>query len=255
MEKGIVFSIEEFAIHDGPGIRTTVFLKGCPLRCAWCHNPEGISPEPQYMDRRDGRTMCGYAICSGELAGKLLRNKAVYAMNRGGVTLTGGEPLLQAAFAAEVLAALQAAGVHTAVETSGYAAPDVFRRVAGHADLVLFDVKHADPVQHRRWTGVDNAPILLGAGLNSSNDLIYRVVTFLYRRIGNEKVTVNFQLITLKFPVSNNLCKNTHNFRKNQILLSSTVHPCYSSNYESGIISISVRPLARSVVSRPEIVP
>lgn len=110
MEKGIVFSIEEFAIHDGPGIRTTVFLKGCPLRCAWCHNPEGISPEPQYMDRRDGRTMCGYAICSGELAGKLLRNKAVYAMNRGGVTLTGGEPLLQAAFAAEVLAALQAAG-------------------------------------------------------------------------------------------------------------------------------------------------
>ena len=129
MEKGIVFSIEEFAIHDGPGIRTTVFLKGCPLRCAWCHNPEGISPEPQYMDRRDGRTMCGYAICSGELAGKLLRNKAVYAMNRGGVTLTGGEPLLQAAFAAEVLAALQAAGVHTAVETSGYAAPDVFRRV------------------------------------------------------------------------------------------------------------------------------
>ena len=135
MEKGIVFSIEEFAIHDGPGIRTTVFLKGCPLRCAWCHNPEGISPEPQYMDRRDGRTMCGYAICSGELAGKLLRNKAVYAMNRGGVTLTGGEPLLQAAFAAEVLAALQAAGVHTAVETSGYAAPEVFRRVAGHADL------------------------------------------------------------------------------------------------------------------------
>ena len=112
------------------------------------------------MDRRDGRTMCGYAICSGELAGKLLRNKAVYAMNRGGVTLTGGEPLLQAAFAAEVLAALQAAGVHTAVETSGYAAPEVFRRVAGHADLVLFDVKHADPVQHRRWTGVDNAPIL-----------------------------------------------------------------------------------------------
>ena len=160
MEKGIVFSIEEFAIHDGPGIRTTVFLKGCPLRCAWCHNPEGISPEPQYMDRRDGRTMCGYAICSGELAGKLLRNKAVYAMNHGGVTLTGGEPLLQAAFAAEVLAALQAAGVHTAVETSGYAAPEVFRRVAGHADLVLFDVKHADPVQHRRWTGVDNAPIL-----------------------------------------------------------------------------------------------
>ena len=112
------------------------------------------------MDRRDGRTMCGYAICSGELAGKLLRNKAVYAMNRGGVTLTGGEPLLQAAFAAEVLAALQAAGVHTAVETSGYAAPEVFRRVAGHADLVLFDVKHADPVlRYHKTAGAKYAMI------------------------------------------------------------------------------------------------
>lgn len=160
MEKGTVFSIEEFAIHDGPGIRTTVFLKGCPLRCAWCHNPEGISPEPQYMDRRDGRTLCGYETTSGELVGKLLRNKDVYAMCGGGVTLTGGEPLMQAAFAAGVLAGLQAEGVHTAVETSGYAAPGVFRRVAERADLVLFDVKHTDPGQHRRWTGVDNAPVL-----------------------------------------------------------------------------------------------
>ena len=118
MEKGIVFSIEEFAIHDGPGIRTTVFLKGCPLRCAWCHNPEGISPEPQYMDRRDGRTMCGYAICSGELAGKLLRNKAVYAMNRGGVTLTGGEPLLYPAFRAVYLA-VRKRGMIVTVNTNG----------------------------------------------------------------------------------------------------------------------------------------
>lgn len=160
MEKGIVFSIEEFAIHDGPGIRTTVFLKGCPLRCAWCHNPEGISPEPQYMDRRDGP----HDVRVRDLLGGAGRQTAA---QQGGIRheprrcdAHGGEPLLQAAFAAEVLAALQAAGVHTAVETSGYAAPDVFRRVAGHADLVLFDVKHADPVQHRRWTGVDNAPIL-----------------------------------------------------------------------------------------------
>lgn len=160
MEKGTVFSIEEFAIHDGPGIRTTVFLKGCPLRCAWCHNPEGISPAPQYMDRRDGRTVCGYEVASDELVGKLLRNKEIYLINNGGVTLTGGEPLLQGAFAAEVLAGLRAEGVHTAVETSGYAAPDVFRRVTAQCDLVLFDVKHTDPQQHRRWTGADNAPIL-----------------------------------------------------------------------------------------------
>ena len=160
MEKGIVFSIEEFAIHDGPGIRTTVFLKGCPLRCAWCHNPEGISPEPQWMRRRDGRTMCGYGISSDELVAKLLRDREIFRMNGGGVTLTGGEPLRQAAFAAEVLAGLQAGGVHTAVETSGYASAEQFRRVAERADLVLFDVKHTDPAEHLRWTGVGNAPIL-----------------------------------------------------------------------------------------------
>lgn len=107
MEKGIVFSIEELAIHDGPGIRTPIFLKGCPLRCAWCHNPEGGSPAPQYMNRRDGRTVCGCEIAPGELIGKLLRNKEIYLINKGGVTLTGGEPLLQAAFAAELLAGLR----------------------------------------------------------------------------------------------------------------------------------------------------
>jgi pyruvate formate lyase activating enzyme len=141
MEKGIVFSIEEFAIHDGPGIRTTVFLKGCPLRCAWCHNPEGISPEPQYMDRRDGRTMCGYAICSGELAGKLLRNKAVYAMNRGGVTLTGGEPLLQKDFLCEVLHLCKHAGIHTCIDTAGCGCGG-YEEILAHTDLVLLDIKH-----------------------------------------------------------------------------------------------------------------
>ena len=167
MEKGIVFSIEEFAIHDGPGIRTTVFLKGCPLRCAWCHNPEGISPEPQYMDRRDGRTMCGYAICSGELAGKLLRNKAVYAMNRGGVTLTGGEPLLQPEFLADLFRAMHNnpdGRVHTCLDSCGYAFdpnhPEKFDAVLNETDMVLLDIKHADPVEHKKLTGCDPARIL-----------------------------------------------------------------------------------------------
>ena len=167
MEKGIVFSIEEFAIHDGPGIRTTVFLKGCPLRCAWCHNPEGISPEPQYMDRRAGRTMCGYAICSGELAGKLLRNKAVYAMNRGGVTLTGGEPLLQPEFLADLFRAMHNnpdGRVHTCLDSCGYAFdpnhPEKFDAVLNETDMVLLDIKHADPVEHKKLTGCDPARIL-----------------------------------------------------------------------------------------------
>ena len=167
MEKGIVFSIEEFAIHDGPGIRTTVFLKGCPLRCAWCHNPEGISPEPQYMDRRDGRTMCGYAICSGELAGKLLRNKAVYAMNRGGVTLTGGEPLLQPEYLADQFHAMhnnRDGREHTCLDSCGYAFdpahPEKFDAVLNETDMVLLDIKHADPVEHKKLTRCDPARIL-----------------------------------------------------------------------------------------------
>lgn len=92
MEKGIVFSIEEFAIHDGPGIRTTVFLEGCPLRCAWRHNPEGISPAPQYMLRRDGHTVCDCEIASDELAGKLLRSKEIYLINKDGAKHTCSEP-------------------------------------------------------------------------------------------------------------------------------------------------------------------
>ena len=103
METGIVFSIEEFAIHDGPGIRTTVFLKGCPLHCTWCHNPEGIFPQPQIMRKRDEESICGYEMTSVELAEQILRNKEIYQLNHGGVTFTGGEPLYQADFLADVV--------------------------------------------------------------------------------------------------------------------------------------------------------
>lgn len=149
MEKGIVFSIEEFAIHDGPGIRTTVFLKGCPLRCAWCHTPDGISPAPQYMLRRDGRTVCDCEIASDELGGKLLRSKEIYLINKGGAKHTCSEPPQdrrgQYAGAAQPRVALRpgpgpecracSARGHDAVHCHRHHRPDVYH--AGHVPCRL----------------------------------------------------------------------------------------------------------------------
>ena len=158
MLSGTLFSIEEFAINDGPGIRTTVFLKGCPLRCAWCHNPEGWSPEPQWLSKKGRKERCGYPIAADALAAKLVRDKDLYRDSGGGVTFTGGEPLLQAPFLCEVMRLLP--GIHKAVETSGYGAARAFESVLAGADLLLFDIKLTDPSLHLRYTGVDNALIL-----------------------------------------------------------------------------------------------
>ena len=159
MTLGTVFSIEEFAIHDGPGIRTTVFLKGCPLRCTWCHNPEGQAFEPETMVKKGERSICGEIYSPKELAAKLLRNEDIFKMNGGGVTFTGGEPLSQAQFLLEVLEELDGR-IHTAIETSGYAPMEVFREVTGKVDLVMMDIKMVDPELHRKWTGKSNSLIL-----------------------------------------------------------------------------------------------
>lgn len=156
--KGTIFSIEDFAINDGPGIRTTVFLKGCPLRCVWCHNPEGWSSRPQLMHKPTGDEICGKEVESAELIALLRKDKALYAMNGGGVTFTGGEPAMQAEFLCEVLNGLT--DIHTAIETSGYCSETDFRRLLDRLSLVMFDIKHPDTDIHRRYTGVDNALIL-----------------------------------------------------------------------------------------------
>jgi len=154
---GMVFDIRELTVHDGPGIRTTVFMKGCPLRCAWCHNPEGLSPEPQILRRPGGQRLAGRSYTSDELAG-ILNRQAPLLRDNGGVSFSGGEPLMQAAFVAEVIDRLE--GLHVTLGTSGYASEEEFRRVAARSDLVLFDLKLMDAAEHRRWTGVDNAPVL-----------------------------------------------------------------------------------------------
>ena len=161
--KGRIFSIEEFAVNDGPGIRTTVFLKGCPLRCAWCHNPEGWIPDPQWMNKKGRRELCGYEISAEDLARKVSRDKDLYRDSGGGVTFTGGEPLSQADFLCEVMRLLP--DIHKAVETSGYASEEAFGKVLELADLLLFDVKLADADSHRRYTGVDNTLILKNLAL------------------------------------------------------------------------------------------
>ena len=174
--KGTIFSIEEFAINDGPGIRTTVFLKGCPLRCEWCHNPEGLSPKPQLMKKRDETVVSGEEIDSGELAKQLLRNEKIFRLNKGGVTFTGGEPLMQADFLLEVLGEIRP-HIHCAMETSGYAGEEVFRKVLDCLDFVLFDCKQTDDTLHRKYTRVSNRPILRNLSIlkESGKDFVLRI--------------------------------------------------------------------------------
>ena len=201
---GIIFDIKKFAIHDGPGIRTTVFMKGCPLRCWWCHNPESISPKPQIVffenkcigckrcfaacptgalrlegDRRiyerDKCVVCGkcaeacYAeaqVKEGreatveEVLDEVEKDRPFYDNSGGGMTVSGGEPMLQKDFVLELFKQAKAAGLHTAMDTCGHAKWDDFKQVLEFVDLVLLDMKDMDPAKHKEFTGVDNALIL-----------------------------------------------------------------------------------------------
>lgn len=196
---GVVFDIKEFAVFDGPGIRTTVFLKGCPLRCRWCHNPEGLSPEPELMVSRAACTRCGacekvcpspgactlcgacISQCRGslrkiagtrmgaaELADRLKKDADIYSATGGGVTFSGGEPLLQWSFLREVIRRLP--GIHTAAETSGYTSDKVFRECMGICGLIMLDWKVSDPALHRAYTGADQLPILRHARMLAKGD-------------------------------------------------------------------------------------
>lgn len=204
MTTGIVFNIARYAVNDGPGIRTTVFLKGCPLHCLWCHNPESIYPRPEVAIRADRCIQCGAcfevcehgaiervdgafvtarercmrcgrcvdACCSGarELIGREMtsedvlaevgRDTVFYDASGGGVTFSGGEPLLQHEFLLSLLVGCRDRAIHTAVDTSGYAAPAVLAAVAETTDLFLYDLKLLDDERHRHFTGVSNRLIL-----------------------------------------------------------------------------------------------
>ena len=190
--KGLIFDIKEFSVNDGEGVRTTVFFKGCPLRCVWCHNPEGLSPRKELYERREGCLSCGlcHAPCEHEecraygrclhicpinllrevgtrydddaLAEKLLSQKSFFEETGGGVTFSGGEPLLQADFCVALAERLRGE-VNLAIETSGYAEHADFVRVISLFDFVMMDLKLMDEEAHIRYTGVSNRSILENA--------------------------------------------------------------------------------------------
>ena len=156
MAKGIIFDIKEFSIHDGTGARVTVFLKGCPLRCLWCHNPEGLNLEPQY-NSQTGR-LVGTEWESEELAGYLQKYRTFFDSVHGGVTFSGGEPTMQAMFLADC--AKRLTGIHKLLDTSGFCDSDIFADIAYYFDEIYFDLKLADEGDHWLYTGVSNNVIL-----------------------------------------------------------------------------------------------
>jgi len=163
---GIVFNIQKFSIHDGPGIRTAVFLKGCPLRCLWCANPESQSPD---IERGDCVTY-GEVKTAEEVMAIVRQDLPFYEKSGGGMTLTGGEPLFQPDFCSALLRMAKEEGIHRAIETAGSVPFSTFERMTPFTDLFLFDLKHHDSKKHRKATGVplkgitDNLGRLLASG-------------------------------------------------------------------------------------------
>jgi len=201
MKKGIIFDVKRYAIHDGPGIRTTVFLKGCPLRCQWCQNPEGIDLEPEVFWRenrcaedcsacvtacpsravsKDGtrivvdREKCdfcrnceeacvydaleivGREVSVGEIMEEIEKDRVFFDESGGGVTFSGGEPLLQVDFLESLLQEVKKSNIHVALDTSGYVPFQDLDRVSDRVDLFLYDLKIMDDEKHKKYTGVSN---------------------------------------------------------------------------------------------------
>jgi pyruvate formate lyase activating enzyme len=249
-DKGLVFNIQRFSVHDGPGIRTTVFLKGCPLSCLWCSNPESQSFFPSLAARDINCKLCGKCIPScpknaisilgskdriidgkrcdqclrcvdacisgslkrcgeymteDEILTEVMKDSLFYKNSRGGVTLSGGEPLSQSRFLIRLLHVLKEKNFHVALDTSGHAPGKVFAEALPFVDLVLFDIKHMDDEAHRRYTGASNRIILSNArqaakevrtwfriplieGINDSADNIARIAE-MAKEIGIEKIS------------------------------------------------------------------
>ncbi len=162
--KGLIYDIKKFAVHDGPGIRTTVFFKGCPLECWWCQNPESIGSAPESVKRSRPYTredaVVGREVTVSDLMEEIERDIVFYDESGGGVTASGGEPLMQAGFLSALLAACREKDIHTAVDTSGFATWSQFEHILPFTDLFLYDIKLLSEEAHQEYTNVSNQPIL-----------------------------------------------------------------------------------------------
>jgi pyruvate formate lyase activating enzyme len=198
-EKGLIFNIQRFSIHDGPGIRTLIFMKGCNLKCIWCCNPESQSTKKEIMVSKDrcigcgscisvcptgavedfkkrnscilcekciqvcptlAREVMGISISIEEIMEEILKDSNFYYRSGGGITVTGGEPLMQPKFVSNLLEKCKEYGINTAIETCGYAQWDIFKTILEYVDLILFDIKHMNSKKHKQYTGVGNEMIL-----------------------------------------------------------------------------------------------
>ena len=161
--KGRIFNIQRYSIHDGPGIRTIVFFKGCVMRCAWCCNPESQEYEIQKMTEGDKIKTVGYDVTVEEIMPEILADVSYYRRSGGGVTLSGGEVLCQADFAAQLLRECKGYGLHTAIESAASTSFSETEKLLPYLDLYLMDIKHMDGKKHKEFTGVGNERILENA--------------------------------------------------------------------------------------------
>lgn len=175
--KGRIFDIQKFSVHDGPGIRTIVFLKGCALRCKWCCNPESQSKEIQIMNTPDGEKTMGRDVTVGEIIGEIIKDRAFFRRSGGGITLSGGETLLQPEFAYALFKAAKENGLTTAIESTGFAKFETIEKLLPLIDTFLMDIKHTDPQKHKAFTSQSNELILENAKKIAmyANNLIIRV--------------------------------------------------------------------------------
>jgi len=168
MNTGIIFDIKRYAIHDGPGIRTTVFLKGCAASCWWCHNPESQSGDIEEVRRYnrfddvnfEETEILGIRMSVEDVIAEIKKDLVFFDESGGGVTFSGGEPLFQAEFLRELLITSQNAGIHTTLDTTGYAPTDIFNSIIKPVDLFLYDIKFINDQLHQKYAGVSNSIIL-----------------------------------------------------------------------------------------------
>lgn len=207
---GKIFDIQRFSIHDGPGIRTTVFMKGCNLKCRWCHNPESQKRENQIMFYKNkckgcgecaklcdrvgtdlciscgkcadvcvygARELCGKEISCEELLNEIKKDEIFYRTSGGGVTFSGGEPMLQPEFLEKMLIVCGEAGIHTAIETAACVSSEIFKKLCALTDLVICDIKCIDEALHIKGTGVSNRQILENARylMERGGDVLFRM--------------------------------------------------------------------------------